>query len=232
MPVKQDILKGYCYCGCGQMTKLAKQTRTNRKHIKGEPFRYIFGHRRPHSEETKARIRASVLANPNPNPGRKPGFHLTDEQKLRLSLVWKGFWANGKFENRKKADPALRKPLPWKGKSLPMETKIKLSIALSGENNPNWQGGKSCEPYCLNWTTEFKDFIKERDGYKCQNIHCSKIYSIMYVHHVDYDKKNCEPDNLITLCISCNSRANFNRNYWQQLYQSIINNSYGYQYVS
>jgi 5-methylcytosine-specific restriction endonuclease McrA len=39
-------------------------------------------------------------------------------------------------------------------------------------------------------------------------------------HHIDYDKKNCDQQNLITLCSACNSKANFNRPYWQDFYAS------------
>lgn len=46
------------------------------------------------------------------------------------------------------------------------------------------------------------------------------------LHHFKYDKKKCSPKNLITLCNSCNIRANFNRDYWQKLYQSIMDEKY------
>jgi len=42
------------------------------------------------------------------------------------------------------------------------------------------------------------------------------------IHHIDYVKKNCVPENLITLCYSCNSRANYNKGFWKELYQNII----------
>jgi len=45
---------------------------------------------------------------------------------------------------------------------------------------------------------------------------------VITIHHIDYVKKNCHPDNLITLCRSCNSRANKNRDYWQNLYQGMM----------
>lgn len=34
------------------------------------------------------------------------------------------------------------------------------------------------------------------------------------VHHIDYNKLNCNPNNLITLCKSCHMKTNFNREYW------------------
>lgn len=35
---------GYCECGCGQKTALAKQSRTNLGHVRGQPVRFIAGH--------------------------------------------------------------------------------------------------------------------------------------------------------------------------------------------
>jgi len=95
-----------------------------------------------------------------------------------------------------------------------------------GPNNPSWKGGISCEPYCQDWTKEFKDFIKKRDGYKCLNPDCWGVSKRLTVHHIDYNKKNCEPQNLITLCNSCNSRANTQRNWHKAWYQAIIYRRY------
>ncbi|TXH47080.1 MAG: HNH endonuclease, partial [Desulfurellales bacterium] len=44
----------------------------------------------------------------------------------------------------------------------------------------------------------------------------------LQVHHIDYDKKNSHPDNLIALCHSCHMKTNFNRSYWKQKCQVII----------
>lgn len=84
-----------------------------------------------------------------------------------------------------------------------------------GENHYNWQGGKSFEPYSTDWTITLKRSIRERDNYICQL--CSQYGNT--VHHKDYDKKNCSPSNLLTLCRKCNSMVNFNRNYWIKYFQ-------------
>ncbi len=97
---------------------------------------------------------------------------------------------------------------------------------MQGENHFNWKGGISCEPYCKVWTfPEFKDMIRERDGHKCQNPDCWKKAlkkEKPTVHHIDYNKKNCHPTNLTTVCRSCNGRANVNRKYWQEYYTKIM----------
>lgn len=93
---------------------------------------------------------------------------------------------------------------------MPENTKKKISKSMSGEKHWNWQDGKSYEPYSIDWTETLRRSIRERDHYICQL--CSQYGNI--VHHKDYNKKNCDPKNLITLCIRCNPKVNFNKEYW------------------
>jgi len=118
--------------------------------------------------------------------------------------------------------------IPWnKGKvglqSHTDEWKIQNSKRMTGENHPNWQGGISFIKYCSKFNNKLKDEIRKRDDYKCQL--CKKEQDLnsekLTVHHIHYDKKNCDPD-LITLCRSCNSKVNFNRDYWEQLFNRLL----------
>lgn len=106
----------------------------------------------------------------------------------------------------------------------------KLSVERSGENNPQWRGGISKLPYCPNWTKEYKEEIKDRDNYQCLNPYCFGTDSRLVIHHINYTKTLCGPDNLITLCGSCNSRANKDREWHTQWYRTILNRRYGYEY--
>lgn len=114
------------------------------------------------------------------------------------------------------------------GKHHTQETCKKLSKKNSGEKHPNWQGGISFEPYSPLWTEELKIKIRQRDNYECQNCSMTEEEHFIVngydlnVHHIDYNKKNCNENNLITTCLWCNSRANFNRSYWQNFYQNKI----------
>lgn len=83
--------------------------------------------------------------------------------------------------------------------------------------NPCWRGGISYEPYMIDWNETLKRSIRERDHYVCKICSCNG----WVVHHIDYNKKNCNPNNLITLCKSCHQKTNFNRNYWLNYFNNL-----------
>ena len=96
-----------------------------------------------------------------------------------------------------------------------------------GKNNNNFIDGTS-GIYPLKFNNQLKEFIRNRDNYQCQNCsmteeeHLIVVGKVLAVHHIDYDKENCNEYNLITLCDSCNIRSNYNRNYWQEVYTNKI----------
>lgn len=105
------------------------------------------------------------------------------------------------------------------------------NIKMSGEGNPSWKGGISCDPYCDAWADkDYKESIKQRDGYRCQNPYCKCNGGILVIHHIDFNKKNCNPNNLITVCNSCNSFANKDREWHIAWYQAFMSNKYSYKY--
>jgi len=93
-----------------------------------------------------------------------------------------------------------------------------------GEKNHNYIDGRSFEPYLEEFNNELKELIRSRDGYKCQKCGCSEIENgeKLSVHHIDYDKKNCLPSNLISLCRRCNSEVNKNRRHWTQCFRKKL----------
>jgi len=108
------------------------------------------------------------------------------------------------------------------GKKHTKETKEKMSKSRSKEKCHFWKGGISFEPYSLDWTKTLKRSIRERDKYTCRL--CGKQQSdrAFDVHHIDYNKQNCNPINLITLCHRCHMKTNFNREYWIEYLRTII----------
>jgi len=119
-----------------------------------------------------------------------------------------------------------------KGTRCPTCSNIRQAMIMSGENAPNWRGGISLGEYCDAWNDkDYKEDIKKRDGYKCLNPCCSKTHKKrLNIHHIDYDKQNCSPSNLITVCVSCNAKANNNRSWHRDWYSAIMYNRYGYRY--
>ena len=173
------------------------------------------------------------------------GFKHSEETKLKISRTSKkngvGKWMNGKkhSEETKRKMSLIRKgkPQPWnKGRKMTEEHKRKISethkrIGVGkwmkgrekypnaykfpvGVENINWNGGSSFEPYSTDWTETLRRSIRERDNYICQL--CSQYGNV--IHHKDYDKKNCNPNNLITLCNHCNLKVNYNRDYWSNYF--------------
>ena len=79
---------------------------------------------------------------------------------------------------------------------------------LSGANSHAWKGGKKIgvdDAYPPEWTPGLRRSIRKRDGLKCTI--CNTNKKVLDVHHIDKNKDNCHPSNLITLCRSCHRRV-------------------------
>ena len=83
--------------------------------------------------------------------------------------------------------------------------------AHSGPNSHHWQGGITKKPYPVEFSPTFKRKIRERDDYACA---VCKLPG-KCVHHINYIKDDTIPENCITLCRSCHTATNLNRDYWQ-----------------
>jgi hypothetical protein len=95
----------------------------------------------------------------------------------------------------------------------------KKRLDMTGEKHPLWNGGSSFFPYPVDWTETLKKSIKERDRYVCKI--CGSSPEMLHVHHIDYDKENCNPTNLISLCNPCHSKTNFNRDHWIDYFRNL-----------
>jgi len=101
-------------------------------------------------------------------------------------------------------------------------------IAYEQENNPSWIDGSSFLPYPPEFNKRLKQKILRRDNYKCQecdrtNIESFKKYKkSLCIHHIDYDKQNCDEQNLISLCLGCHIKTNINRENWTEYFQEIM----------
>lgn len=96
------------------------------------------------------------------------------------------------------------------------------------KNNANYCHGQGYKSYPIVFNNRLKNDIRKRDRFECQRCkisndeHEQNFNQILHVHHIDYNKNNCNETNLITTCRKCNIQANFNRDYWFAYYTYLI----------
>ena len=147
----------------------------------------------------------------------------------------KGWFKKGKMGELQKGENHYN----WKG-GLPKCAVCKKELkdyrsaiceeCFKGENAPNWQGGKSFEIYPKEFNNQLKKQIRKRDNYRCQQCfrHQDKLYDKnskkykLIIHHIDYDKKNNNSNNLISLCRSCHLQTNYSREDWTSYFKAKL----------
>ena len=83
---------------------------------------------------------------------------------------------------------------------------------LIGKLSSSYKNGNSTLPYGFEFTKAFKKLIRDRDSNRCQRCGAKKNKDrVLEIHHIDFDKINNDPTNLITLCGKCNIYFNFHR---------------------
>jgi hypothetical protein len=195
--MKNDTLK-YCACGCGNYVKPGNMF-VNHHNRKGQPtgregIKFSEGHKKKLSEVK--------LGKKHPEWRRKQASERALTQWQDKSFREKQIQIHKKYK-------------------LTEEHKKKIGLSNKGEKSGNWLGGKSFELYGSDWTEDLKESIRKRDKYICQMEGCGKRQNELNsfhkkhdVHHIDYDKQNLNPENLITLCKICHRKTNFNRGKW------------------
>ncbi|HEB13745.1 MAG TPA: hypothetical protein ENI13_02060 [candidate division CPR3 bacterium] len=176
-----------------------------------------------HSEETLRKI----------GLGNK-GKRVSKESRQKMSKAKKGKPSPNKgkkasLETRKKQSKAKKGKIPWNiGLTKKTDERVrkygeKGSITNKGRIPWNYQGGISFEPYGIEFNEDLKEVIRNRDRRKCQLCEKTELENEekLSVHHIDYDKKNNDPDNLISLCRSCHSKTQINRENWKQYFKSL-----------
>ena len=231
-----------CACGCGKT--LFKYDKKNRKHM------FLSGHNakinhplkgKHLSEKVRKKISLSKKGIPNP----KHSATLKRLFKINKIRIWnknltKKIDKRVKINGEKTGNTLKRLYKEGKIKSwntgLNKETNNSMKIISEkkkGKLNPMWNNGSSFEPYGLEFNKILKEQIRKRNNYKCQKCfkYQNELFKILnnkfinyklHIHHIDFNKKNNNPNNLISLCNSCHMRTNYNKAYWTNYFQKRI----------
>lgn len=176
------------------------------------------------SIKTKEKISLALSGKNHPMYGRKHskkavenmrnaqlGKKLSEETKIKMSFAQKG--NKNHFYGKKHSDEVKKRlSIVHTGKVLTQEHKDNIGKAFTGDKHPFWRGGDKL--YGIEFTSKLKHFIKKRDTYTCKLCLGKHKNQDLHVHHIDYDKFNNNPHNLITLCNVCHSKTNHNRDFW------------------
>jgi len=151
------------------------------------------------------------------------GHKLTDEIRKKISLSHKGLGHKHSLKSKEKMSKSKMGNIPWnKGISQPWS---EARRKVQPPKKPRIMNGKQYHP---NWDKIRKN-IYLRDKWICQECGCKcedkanpHTKKLIQCHHIDFNEKNNESSNLITLCASCHGKTRFNKNSWIKYYQSKI----------
>jgi len=178
---------------------------------------------------TKARIRFKNKANHPAFGNKRPDLVLLNKERIGLPTWNKGLKTGflGSAMTKIKHSINAKKRNFGKincGKHPSEATKKKMGIARIGEKNVSWKGGVSFLSYPREFNIVLKNQIRQRDGFHCQECfrHQSELKRALSIHHIDFDKNNILPENLISLCNACHSQTIFKPAQWIAYYQERV----------
>jgi len=159
-----------------------------------------------HSELSKQKMRenhADVSGKNNPMYQKKHSI----KSRIKISETRKKRLKNNEFEVWNKNKTGLQKHTE--------ESKKKMSIALSGSNNPAWKGGNAKLNKKLRRGSSYRNFrieVFKKDNYKCQNCGSKKQLEIHHIKSVNkYPQLSKSIPNGLTLCKKCHSDVDSRR---------------------
>jgi len=175
-----------------------------------------------HNEKTKLKISEA-------HNGEKHHFYgkyFSEEHKRKISNALQGRLPvnlgipHSNEAKDKMSESKLGGENPMYGKKHTFETIEKMKRNhphLRKEKSSNWRGGLTENPYPYEFNKKLKSSVRIRDDFMCQL--CEKPIekeTRIAVHHINYDKQDVTPKNLISLHNSCHIKTNYNRGYWMK----------------
>jgi hypothetical protein len=198
-------------------------------------------------QETKDKISKKLKGRKIPKEKQRKNYKPTQETKDKTSKTLMGHSVSEetieKMKNREYSEETRKKMSEkQKGRKHTEEHNLKIGKALkgrkqtaehtrkvreanignpklSGTNSPWYIDGKGEYPYPKDFTN-IRNSILKRDNHTCQ--HCEA--KAIEVHHIDRDKTNNDPMNLVSVCKSSHTLAHIpkQRSYWKLYYEELM----------
>jgi len=148
------------------------------------------------------------------------GLKCSEETKRKISEGNKGKIISE--ETRRRTSKAMMGNHHNLGSKRTDEARRNMSASQQGISIDEWEDFALYDSYGDEFNNRLREQIRERDSYVCQEcgIAQDQLDRRLAVHHIDYDKTNNDPNNLISLCQSCHSKTNFNRKDWIDYFQN------------
>jgi hypothetical protein len=170
------------------------------------------------------RIQAKVTLN-----GFKKGNKINSGRVRLKESIKKGVKTRnekGSYNVKESTKNKIR--LKLEGRKVPFSTRKKISSTQQGIKLKDWKKFNSKKEYDLKFNKSLKNIIRNRDNQRCSicDIKRTSLNRELSVHHIDYNKKNCNLNNLISLCANCHGKTKKNRLYWKIFFRDLMNKKY------
>lgn len=200
----ESIPKVPCACGCGTMITPIKPN--------GQKVRYVRGHSPNRTEGKPAHNR--IGDKPLTSAERQKRYRQRRQKEIdSLSKIPCACGCGTMIAPIGK----LGKPVQYALGHNPSGLETRFTKGYQGgtpfpggDKHPYWNGGVSMLPYGPEFTRSFKRLIRKRDNFTCQSCGITQdeyrriLHKALDIHHIDHDRFNNDPTNLVTVCNRCN----------------------------
>ena len=150
------------------------------------------------------------------------GKHHSDESKNKIKNFQLQFTGNpNRFQ---KGMVSWNKGSSWSEDRKRQHSK-KMKEYYKTHKHPSFIDGKRKSNYDFDFF-KIRERVFERDYEQCQicGLYLPDPFTKeKHCHHIDYDFKNNTIENLATLCISCHSKTNTDRDSWIKYFKEELN---------
>jgi hypothetical protein len=100
---------------------------------------------------------------------------------------------------------------------------------IVGANHPQWEGGKSFEPYCPRFNDSFRERVRAFFDNTCVLCGSEQNDERLHVHHVDANKQTCcddSPKVFVPLCRSCHAKVRHHKDIYVPMFHELVQLEY------